>query len=276
MIFTHPEFDPVLLHLGPLAIRWYGLMYVFGFIAGFLLGRARIAQNQRRGQPFLLYQDLDNLLLFIALGVILGGRIGYVLFYQWQTLWGQPDILHALFLFIKVWDGGMSFHGGLLGVALALVFFSWWKQKNFFQVTDFIAPLVPPGLFFGRIGNFINGELWGRPTGGDWGMIFPQVDALARHPSQLYQAALEGIFLFVLLWWFSHKPRKTARVTALFLIGYGSVRITTEFFREPDAHLGFVALHWVTMGQILSLPMIAFGLVLWFWPRAKAEQTKTG
>lgn len=269
MIFTHPELDPILLQLGPLAIRWYGLMYVFGFIAGWLLGRARIARSQRQGRALLHYQDFDNLLLFIALGVILGGRIGYVLFYQWESLWQQPDILQALYLFIKVWDGGMSFHGGLLGVTIALALFSWFNQKNFFQVTDFIAPLVPPGLFFGRLGNFINGELWGRPTGGDWGMIFPQVDTLARHPSQLYQAALEGVFLFVLLWWFSRQPRQTARITALFLIGYGSVRITSEFFREPDAHLGFIALHWVTMGQMLSLPMIALGLILWFWPAVK-------
>lgn len=269
MIFTHPEIDPILLQLGPLAIRWYGLMYVFGFIAGWLLGRARIARSQRQGRALLQYQDFDNLLLFIALGVILGGRIGYVLFYQWESLWQQPDALQALYLFIKVWDGGMSFHGGLLGVTSALALFSWFNHKHFFQVTDFIAPLVPPGLFFGRLGNFINGELWGRPTGGDWGMIFPQVDALARHPSQLYQAALEGIFLFVLLWWFSHKPRQTGRITALFLIGYGSVRIISEFFREPDAHLGFIALDWVTMGQILSLPMIALGLVIWFWPTAK-------
>jgi phosphatidylglycerol---prolipoprotein diacylglyceryl transferase len=250
-MLVHPDFDPVAFSLGPLQVRWYGLMYLFGFLAGWALGRYRARQPNSTWQP----QQVDDLLFYIALGVILGGRIGYVLFYSFDALLGDPLLL------IRIWEGGMSFHGGLLGVLAAMVLYARKLGRGFFEITDFIAPLIPPGLFFGRIGNFINGELWGRVSDVPWAMVFhtPGAGELPRHPSQLYQAALEGLALFLILWLYSARPRPTMAVSGLFLIGYGMFRVLVEFMREPDAHLGYLAFGWLTMGQLLSLPMLLFG-----------------
>lgn len=250
-MLVHPDFDPVAFSLGPLQVRWYGLMYLFGFLAGWALGRYRARQPNSTWQA----QQVDDLLFYIALGVILGGRIGYVLFYNSDALLSDPLLL------IRIWEGGMSFHGGLLGVLAAMALYARKLGRGFFEVTDFIAPLIPPGLFFGRIGNFINGELWGRVSDVPWAMVFhtPGAGELPRHPSQLYQAALEGLALFLILWLYSARPRPTMAVSGLFLIGYGTFRILVEFVREPDAHLGYLAFGWLTMGQLLSLPMLLFG-----------------
>jgi len=254
-MFVLPEIDPVALSLGPLQVRWYGLMYLFGFIAGWALGRYRAA----RPDSGWTVKQIDDLVFYIALGVILGGRVGYVFFYNFNGLLNDPLLL------IRVWEGGMSFHGGFLGVLIAMGFFARKVNKKFFQVTDFIAPLITPGLFFGRIGNFINGELWGRVSDVPWAVVFPHVDQYPRHPSQLYEAALEGVALFLILWIYSAKPRPTMAVSGLFLLAYGVFRTLVEFTREPDAHLGFIAFGWLTMGQLLSLPMIVFGIVFIFW-----------
>lgn len=203
---------------------------------------------------------LDDALFYGALGVILGGRIGFVLFYQLESF-----LQHPLDIF-KVWQGGMSFHGGFLGVLIAMLFFKRKYPQPWLKIMDFVAPLVPLGLGAGRLANFINGELWGRPTNSAWGMIFPQVDNLARHPSQLYQFALEGLLLFAVLWWFSRKPRPVGAISALFLIGYGSFRFIAEYAREPDAYLGLLSLGF-SMGQWLSLPMIVIGI--WMFLKSK-------
>ena len=259
-MLIHPNFDPVAVSLGPVAIRWYGLMYVLGFLGILLLGRQRI-----RTQPWLNWtlRDLDDIIFYGVLGTILGGRLGYVLFYKFDYY-----LQHPLEIFY-VWQGGMSFHGGFLGVILAMLIFARQRNKHWFSVTDFIAPLVPPGLMFGRIGNFINAELPGRPTDGPWAMIFPQVDQIGRHPSQLYQAALEGFTLFVILWLFAKKPRPMGAISGLFLIGYGVFRFIVEFAREPDNFLGLLALNF-SMGQWLSLPMIIGGLLIMRWAYRKA------
>ncbi len=254
-MLVHPQFDPVAIHLGPLAVRWYGLMYLLGFAAAIVLGRYRI-RNQP-GAP-ITAQGLDDLVLYALFGVILGGRLGYVLFYKFSDYLAHPLSIFA------IWEGGMSFHGGLLGVLFAAALFCQRSGKSWLAVMDFVAPLCPLGLGAGRIGNFINAELPGRPTDVPWAMVFPNVDAFARHPSQLYEFALEGIALFVLLWWFSGKPRPRGAVSALFLIGYGVFRFAVEFTRQPDDFLGFLALGW-TMGQWLSLPMIAAGVLMMVW-----------
>lgn len=253
-MLIHPDFDPIAFSLGPLQVRWYGLMYLCGFIAGWSLGRYRASQPGSIWQP----RHIDDLLFYIALGIILGGRIGYIVFYNFAGLLNDPLML------IRIWEGGMSFHGGLLGVIIAMILYARKLGMSVFQVTDFIAPLVPPGLFFGRIGNFINGELWGRVSDMPWAMVFhtPGAGDLPRHPSQLYQAALEGVALFLLLWLYSARPRPTMAVSGLFLAGYGTSRLITEWFRQPDAHIGFIALGWMTMGQLLSLPMVILGVVL--------------
>jgi len=252
-MLIHPQFDPIAIHLGSFGIHWYGLMYLTGFVAFIALGRWRIAhQNWQSWTP----QMLDDALFFGALGVILGGRLGYVLFYQPAYFIEHPLEIFAL------WQGGMSFHGGFLGVLAAMVVFSRKYQKPWLSIMDFVAPLVPIGLGAGRMGNFINGELWGRPTDVAWGMVFPRVDDLARHPSQLYEFGLEGIVLFGLLWWYSSKPRPAGTISALFLLGYGSFRFIAEFTREPDSYLGLLSLG-MSMGQWLSLPMIIFGLWLY-------------
>jgi len=258
-MLIHPQFDPVALHLGPLAIRWYGLTYLTAFLMFLFLGRWRIAN-----QPWTAWTPkmLDDVLFYGVLGVVLGGRLGYVLFYKPGEYFADP-----LSIF-KVWEGGMSFHGGFLGVILAMMLFAHRRKITWLAVTDFIAPLVPLGLGAGRIGNFINGELWGQATTVPWAMIFPQVDMTPRHPSQLYELALEGIALFLIVWLFARKPRPTGAVSALFLIGYGTFRFLVEFTRQPDSFLGWLALN-LTMGQWLSLPMIAAGLWLMRWAYRK-------
>ncbi|RTL55545.1 MAG: prolipoprotein diacylglyceryl transferase [Rhodocyclaceae bacterium] len=253
-MLIHPQFDPVALHLGPLAVRWYGLMYLIGFLLFMALGRRRARQNVLHGW---LPRDIDDLLFYGVLGVVIGGRLGQVLFYE-------PGYYFANLLeILAVWKGGMSFHGGFLGVLVAMAWFGHKTGRSFWKVTDFIAPLVPLGLMTGRIGNFINGELWGRPADPTlpWAMIFPQVDNLPRHPSQLYQAGMEGLLLFLILWFYSAKPRPRRAVSALFLIGYGVFRWIGEYFREPDAGV-FGHSYLVSMGQWLSLPMIVIGLLM--------------
>lgn len=259
-MLIHPQFDPVAIHLGPFGIHWYGLMYLTGFLAFIALGRWRIAhQNWQGWTP----QMLDDALFFGALGVILGGRLGYVVFYQPGYFMQHPLEIFAL------WQGGMSFHGGFLGVLAAMVVFARKYQRSWLSIMDFVAPLVPVGLGAGRMGNFINGELWGRPSDMPWAIIFPKVDAVARHPSQLYEFGLEGIVLFALLWWYSSKPRSTGSISALFLIGYGSFRFLVEFTREPDSYLGLLSLG-MSMGQWLSLPMVLLGI----WMYIQAEKGK--
>ncbi len=253
-MLIHPQFDPVAIHLGPLAIRWYGLMYLAGFIAFLILGRRRAASQPWHG---IDGKQLDDLLFYGVLGVIIGGRLGQVLFYEPGYYLAHPLGIAA------VWKGGMSFHGGFLGVLVAMWLWGRRHGRTFFQVTDFIAPLVPLGLMAGRIGNFINGELWGRIAAPDFplAMIFPQVDSLPRHPSPLYQAAGEGLLLFGLLWWYSQSQRPRGTVSGMFLLGYGVARFVAEFFREPD-HGIFGHSYVVSMGQWLSLPMVAAGLYL--------------
>ncbi len=254
-MLLHPQFDPVAISLGPLAIRWYGLMYLAGFIAFLILGRRRAASQPWHG---IAPAALDDLLFYGVLGVIIGGRLGQVLFYEPGYYLAHPLEI------VAVWQGGMSFHGGFLGVLVAMGLWGRRHGKTFFEVTDFIAPLVPLGLMAGRIGNFINGELWGRVTTADFplAMIFPQVDSLPRHPSPLYQAAGEGLLLFILLWWYSAKQRPIGAVSGMFLIGYGVARFVAEFFREPDAGI-FGHSYVVSMGQWLSLPMILAGIYLY-------------
>ena len=253
-MLVHPNFDPVVFSLGPLAVRWYGLMYLAGFAAGWWLGHRRIGQ----GLAPLSRPQFDDVLFGTIVGVILGGRLGYVLFYKPAYYLSHPLEILA------IWQGGMSFHGGFLGVLAAMAFVAWRQRLNWWDVMDFLAPLVPIGIAAGRLGNFINGELWGRVTDASWGMLFRGAGNLPRHPSQLYEMALEGVALFVLLWWFSSRPRPRGQISALFLIGYGAARFICEFTREPDSFLGFLALG-MTMGQWLSAPMVLAGLGLFAW-----------
>jgi phosphatidylglycerol:prolipoprotein diacylglycerol transferase len=253
-MFTYPNIDPIAFSLGPLKVHWYGLMYLFGFIAAWLLGNWRAKHYQLDWNA----EQISDIVFYGALGVILGGRIGYMLFYDF------PGVLHNPLSLFKIWEGGMSFHGGLIGVAIAVWIFCRKYGKTYLQVGDFIAPLVPLGLGAGRIGNFINGELWGRVTDVPWGMVYPQVDEQVRHPSQLYEFGLEGIGLFVLLWCYAAKPRPTGRISALFLIGYAICRLIAECFRQPDQQMGYLAFGWLTMGQVLSIPMLLIGLWLWW------------
>jgi phosphatidylglycerol:prolipoprotein diacylglycerol transferase len=264
-MIMYPEIDPVLFQLGPLKIHWYGTMYLIGFCLAWWLGSRRAQQKDAIITP----AQMSDVIFYGVLGVVLGGRIGYVLFYDLSTFLTTP-----LSLFY-IWQGGMSFHGGLIGVLVAAWLYARKINRRFFEVTDFVAPLIPLALGVGRIGNFINGELWGRPTDLPWGMVFPHVDNIARHPSQLYQAVLEGVVLFIILWLFSKRPRPTMAVSGLFLIGYGLFRFLVEFVRTPDAHLGFIAFGWMTMGQLLTLPMLIAGGILMglaYWH--SVEQTK--
>ena len=255
-MLIHPQIDPIAFAIGPLAVRWYGLMYLAGFAAGWWLGQRRIKQ----GLAPITRRQFDDLIFLAVLGVIVGGRLGYVLFYKPGYYAAHPLEIFA------VWQGGMSFHGGLLGVMLAMWIAARRHKVHFLRLMDFVAPLCPLGIAAGRLGNFINGELYGRVTDLPWGMVFRGAGELPRHPSQLYQTALEGFALFALLWWFSAKPRPRGQVSALFLLGYGVFRFIAEFGREPDAFLGLLALG-LTMGQWLCLPMIAGGLLLFAWSR---------
>jgi len=258
-MLIHPQIDPVAIAIGPLAVRWYGLMYLVGFGIAFLLARSRIKQGRSGGISSALF---DDLFFFCVLGVILGGRLGYVLFYKPGYYVSHPLEILA------VWQGGMAFHGGFLGVLLAMLYIARKHRIRWLAITDFIAPLIPPALAAGRIGNFINGELWGRTTELAWGMVFRGAGPLPRHPSQLYQFALEGVLLFAVLWLYSSKPRPAGAVSAMFLIGYGALRFAVEFFREPDDFLGLLALN-LSMGQWLSLPMILAGVAMFAWSTRK-------
>jgi phosphatidylglycerol:prolipoprotein diacylglycerol transferase len=263
-MLMYPKIDPVALQLGPLAIHWYGLTYLAAFGLFFFLANLRL-----RHEPFASVagpgawsrKDVEDILFLGVMGVVLGGRLGYCLFYK-PTYYAA----HPLEIF-AVWQGGMSFHGGMLGVIASQVWFARSRHKPFWQVMDFIAPCVPPGLAAGRVGNFINGELWGRPADPSlpWAMVFPQSGSMVpRHPSQVYQFLLEGLLLFVLLWLYARKEHKPAQVSAMFLVCYGFFRFVAEFFREPDDYLGLLAIG-MSMGQWLSLPMIGAGVALWLW-----------
>jgi phosphatidylglycerol:prolipoprotein diacylglycerol transferase len=271
------DIDPLALSLGPVQIHWYGVMYLLAFAAAWWLGRRRIRAGRL---PGVTEQGFGDMLFYGMLGVVLGGRIGYVLFYSFEELLNNPLML------FRIWEGGMSFHGGLLGVMGGIWLWSRRQRLHFMDSMDFVAPLVPLGLGLGRVGNWIGGELWGKPTGGGWGVVFPRsdlgpysgaaagqlrelhaqglLDPFARHPSQLYQAVLEGIVMAGLLWWFSSRPRPRYAVGGMFALLYGLFRFVVEFVRQPDAHLGYLAFGWLTMGQVLSLPLIALGLY-WLW-----------
>jgi phosphatidylglycerol:prolipoprotein diacylglycerol transferase len=247
-----PGFDPIAFKIGPLKVRWYGIMYLIGFGCGWFLARRRAARPGSTWKP----NDVDDLIFFCMLGVILGGRIGYVLFYGLEFWTKDP------WYPLKIWDGGMSFHGGLLGVLVALSLFARFRRRKIADVFDFTAPLPGLGIFFGRIGNFINGELWGKPTTVPWGVNF---DGQVLHPSQLYEACLEGLVLFLAVWWFTLRPRPRLAPSGLFLLIYGVARFLIEFVRVPDVQIGYLAGGWFTMGQLLSLPMIVGGVALLWW-----------
>ena len=263
-MLIHPQFDPIAISLGPLAIRWYGLMYLAAFLQFWWLGKRRIETQPQLARNGWTVAQLDDLLFYGVFGVIVGGRLGEVLFYQPGYYFAHPlDI-------VAVWKGGMSFHGGFLGVLVAMALYSRKTGHRWLTITDFIAPLVPLGLAAGRVGNFINGELWGRVCDPalPWAMVFPQVDNLPRHPSQLYQAGLEGVLLFVVLWFFARAERPRGAVSGAFLIGYGSLRFVAEYFRTPDAGI-FGLSEVISMGQWLSLPMVVVGVAMFAWSSRK-------
>ena len=254
-MFTYPEIDPILIHFSETTgVRWYGLMYVIGFLSFLFLGKIRARRPHSPVKP----EQVDDIMFYGAIGVIAGGRIGEMLFYQFDKLLADPLLL------FKLWEPGMSFHGGLIGVLLAMLLLAKKWKLRFLQLGDFIAPMIPIGLGAGRMGNFINGELWGRPTDVAWGMVFPHVDNQARHASQLYEVVGEGIILFLILWIFSKKVRPLGAVSGLFLLGYGFARSFVEFFRVPD-NSDFLGIEWLTQGQLLSLPMIIGGIGLLVW-----------
>ena len=267
-MLTHPQFDPVALSLGPVSIHWYGLTYLMAFLLFVLLARLRLRQKPYADlakQGLWSHQDIDDLMTYGVLGVVLGGRIGYCLFYKPGYYAAHPlEIAY-------IWQGGMSFHGGMLGVISAMAIAAWRRKRPWLEITDFIAPCVPTGLAAGRVGNFINGELWGRAASADlpWAMVFPQSGSdLPRHPSQIYQFLLEGLLLFVVLWWLARKPRPTGWISGMFLMGYGATRFTAEYFREPDAHLGLLSMG-LSMGQWLCVPMLLAGAGLIAWSQRK-------
>lgn len=252
-MIAYPNIDPVAVSLGPIAIHWYGLMYLVGFVSAYYLGVYRAKRSHGLWTP----EQVSDMIFYGAVGVILGGRIGYILFYQFPAFADNPMIL------LRIWEGGMSFHGGLIGVIVAMALFARKTHKHIIDILDFGAPFVPIGLGLGRLGNFIGGELWGRPTNVPWAMIFPADPLqLPRHPSQLYQFALEGVVLFTILWFFSKKTKPRYCVSGMFLLFYGIFRILVEFVREPDPQLGYIAFGWLTQGQLLSLPMVVGGIAL--------------
>jgi len=249
-MFIYPHINPIAFKLGPVKVHWYGIMYLVGFAAAWILALIR----GKNPYHHLNSDQVSDLIFYGALGVVLGGRIGYMLFYD------LPNFFHNPLIFFKIWDGGMSFHGGMLGVLVSLWIYSRKLKVSVFKLTDFIVPMVPIGLAAGRIGNFINGELWGRVTHVPWAMIYPQAGPQPRHPSEIYEFLLEGVLLFVIMWTYSRKPRPLMSVSGMFLLFYGSFRFFAEFFRQPDPQLGFIAFGWLTMGQLLSAPMILIGL----------------
>jgi phosphatidylglycerol:prolipoprotein diacylglycerol transferase len=257
-MLNYPGFDPIAFSLGPIQVHWYGIMYLVGFAAAWWLARRRAAAPGSTWRA----EDVDDFIFFAMLGVIVGGRIGYVVFYG-SAYW-REDLLYIF----RIWEGGMSFHGGLAGVLIAIAIFARRRRRRVADVFDFAAPLPGIGLFAGRIGNFINGELWGKATDVPWGF---EVNGVVRHATQLYEAALEGLVLFVVLWWFTSTPRPRLAPSGLFLVLYGSARTLVEFWRVPDAQLGYLAGGWVTMGQVLSLPLLVAGIVLLYLAHARRE-----
>lgn len=259
-MLVYPHLNPVAFSLGPIEVHWYGIMYMLGFLFFIYAGKWRL---RKYGNRVITEKAIDNMMFYGVIALIIGGRLGYCLFYQPAYYFEHP------LDFYKIWDGGMSFHGGMLGVFLVIYLFSRHLKCTFLEVGDFVAPLVPMGIFFGRIGNFINGELWGRVTSPNlpWAMVFPQSGSMQpRHPSQLYEALCEGLLLTIILWIFASKPRKVGQVSGLFLICYGLIRFCLEFFREPDAFLlTFAKVTGLSMGQWLSLPMIIIGLILYYY-----------
>jgi len=255
-MLVHPNFDPVAVQLGPVAIHWYGLMYVLGFLGVYLYWNYRIKHFPSHQSSKWNAERISDLVFYGALGAVIGGRLGYVLFYKPDYYLSNP--LEIIF----VNQGGMSFHGGLIGVLLVLYWFGRKMNLTFLQVGDFVGPAVPIGLFFGRMGNFINQELWGNATDVPWGMVFTTADELPRHPSMLYEAGLEGILLFVVLYYFARKPRPVGYLSGWFLVGYALSRMLVELVRVPDAHLNYLLFNWVTMGHVLSLPMLLGGIFL--------------
>ena len=266
-ILPFPEIDPVIFQIGPLAVHWYGLAYVAGILIGWYYAR-RLVQNTalwRNGEPAATLAQLDDFLLWAAGGIVLGGRIGYILFYDLGSVLENP--IRAL----EIWNGGMSFHGGFIGTTLAMIIFSRRNRIAIWSLFDIVAAVVPIGLFFGRIANFVNGELWGRLSSAPWAMVFPTGGPFARHPSQLYEAALEGLVLLAVIAWFiyrRHALKSPGLVTGIFVLGYAASRIFVEFFREPDAQIGYLAGGWLTMGMLLSLPMALVGI----WAIARARR----
>lgn len=250
-MLIYPRINPIAFHLGPIKVHWYGLMYLFSFIVGWALLLYRAKYSEMKWSR----EQISDLVFYLAIGVIVGGRLGYMLFYAF------PFLIHRPWMIFEVWNGGMSFHGGLIGVAVSLWLWSRKNQKSMIEIGDFIAPVVPIGLGAGRIGNFINGYLWGRVTQVPWGMIYPQAGPLPRHPSELYEFLLEGVLLFLILWFYSLKSRPRYAVSGLFLLLYGLFRIFCECFRQPDPQLGFIAFGWLTMGQLLSIPMVLLGVL---------------
>ena len=271
-MLIYPHIDPIALQVGPLAIHWYGVTYLVAFGLFLLLGRLRLRHEQFAsitGPGAWTSKDVEDILFLGVVGVVLGGRLGYCLFYKPGYYFAHPLEIFA------VWQGGMSFHGGLLGVLVAMTWFARSRRRPWLQVADFVAPCVPTGLAAGRVGNFINGELWGRFASPElpWAMVFPQSGSmLPRHPSQVYQFLLEGLLLFVLLWLYARRPRREGEVAAAFLVGYGVLRFVAEYFREPDAFLGLLSLG-LSMGQWLCLPMIVAGVALWLWARRRPMST---
>jgi phosphatidylglycerol:prolipoprotein diacylglycerol transferase len=265
-MLTYPNIDPIALQIGPLKIHWYGIMYLVAFGAAWWLG---VRRAKRPGSNWTAEQ-ISDVIFYGAMGTVLGGRVGYILFYAF------PSFLHDPLMIFRVWEGGMSFHGGFLGVLVAMWLFGRKHKRGFFEITDFIAPLVPVGIAAVRFANFINGELWGRVTTVPWGMVFPTGGPLPRHPSQLYEMFLEGIVLFVIMWFFSAKPRPRMAVSGVFALGYGCFRFFAEFFRQPDIQLGYLAFGWFTMGQLLSIPLILLGatLLVLAYRRKRAQTTQ--
>lgn len=261
-MLEYPQINPVAFDIGPLAVHWYGIMYLFAF--GVAWGLAYYRRN--RVQPRWDTESISDLVFYSALGAIIGGRVGYTLLYNTANFIASPIVM------FRVWDGGMSFHGGMFGVAIATFVFARVKKRHWCDVIDFVTPLVPIGLGLGRLGNFINGELMGRISGLPWAMIYPNGGVLPRHPSPLYECLLEGVVLFIILWVFSSRRRPRFAVTSLFLILYGLFRFILEFFRQPDPQLGFIAWHWLTMGQILSFPMMLVGCITMYWTYARSTR----
>lgn len=268
LVLTYPNLNPIALKLGPLEIHWYGIMYMLAFILGYVLLRRRVHHAPYTDEPSWSQDDVASLIFYTIAGVLIGGRLGYVLFYKPVYYFTHPlDI-------VKIWDGGMSFHGGALGVILALAWFARRFHRHFLVIADLLVPMVPIGLGLGRIGNFINGELWGRPASPSlpWAMVFPQVDSTPRHPSQLYEFLLEGVVLFVLLQLYDRRRPVAGSISGAFLLGYGVFRFVVEHFREPDSYLGVLGLG-LSLGQWLCIPMIIAGPALWWWSRRHARTT---